>query len=197
MQQLVDQFDLKSKFETDELKHKLKMAGLRGQAPLYAFVFFRMIMPPIVLAMALVYLFVINPELKYPMIVKLMMAFAGGFLGFYLPNMFLENMIQRRQQSLKDAFPDALDMLLICVQSGMSIEAAFGKVAKEIGNQSLELAEEFLADDSRTVLPAGSSSGLREPWHANRSAGHQVGGHRAGAVGALWYAGRPGATRDG
>jgi tight adherence protein C len=41
------------------------------------------------------------------------------------------------------AFPDALDMLLICVQAGMSIEAAFGKVSKEVGNQSLELAEEL------------------------------------------------------
>ena len=57
--------------------------------------------------------------------------------------MFVENLIQRRQTSIKNAFPDALDMLLICVQSGMSIEAAFGKVSKEIGAQSLELAEEL------------------------------------------------------
>jgi tight adherence protein C len=143
MAQLVDQFDLRSKFETDELKNKLKMAGMRGQAPLYAFVFFRMVMPPVVFLAALVYLFVIAPGLEYPVPVKLMMAAGAGFLGFYLPNMFLENIIQRRQQSLKDAFPDALDMLLICVQSGMSIEAAFAKVAKEISNQSIELAEEF------------------------------------------------------
>ena len=57
--------------------------------------------------------------------------------------MFVENQVQRRQQSIKEAFPDALDMLLICVQSGMSAEAAFGKVAAEVGTQSLELAEEF------------------------------------------------------
>ena len=141
--QLVDQFDLRSKFETVELKNKLKMAGMRGQAPLYAFVFFRMIMPPVVFLLALLYLFVIASGLDYPVPVKLMMAAGAGFLGFYLPNMFLQNVIQRRQQSLKDAFPDALDMLLICVQSGMSIEAAFAKVAKEISSQSIELAEEF------------------------------------------------------
>ena len=57
--------------------------------------------------------------------------------------MFLENLVQKRQQSIKQSFPDALDMLLICVQSGMSIEAAFGKVSKEVASQSLELAEEF------------------------------------------------------
>src|SRR5262249_55755075 len=53
------------------------------------------------------------------------------------------NLVQRRQTSIKQAFPDALDMLLICVQSGMSAEAAFGKVADEIGIASLELAEEL------------------------------------------------------
>ena len=168
IQQIIDQFDLRSKFETDDLKHKLKMAGLRGQAPLYFFVFFRLIMPPIVFAVALVYLFVINPELKYPMPVKLMMAAGGGFLGFYLPNMFLENMIQRRQQSLKDAFPDALDMLLICVQSGMSIEAAFGKVAKEIGNQSIELAEEF-------TLTTAELSYLQDRRQAFENLGNRTG----------------------
>ncbi|MFT5509712.1 MAG: tight adherence protein C [Hyphomicrobiaceae bacterium] len=143
MQQLVDMFDLRSKFETVELKQQLKMAGMRGQAPLYGFVFFRMIMPPLVFVLALIYVFLINPDLKYPPLVKLMMAGGAGFLGFYLPSMFLSNLIARRQQALKNAFPDALDMLLICVQSGMSIELAFSKVGKEIAAQSVELAEEF------------------------------------------------------
>jgi tight adherence protein C len=105
--------------------------------------FFRVVMPPIVTLVALFYLFVALPHLSYPPILKVMMALGGGFLGFYLPNMFLRNLIQRRQQSISTAFPDALDMLLICVQAGMSIEAAFGKVSKEIGIQSLELAEEL------------------------------------------------------
>ena len=66
-----------------------------------------------------------------------------GDAGFYLPNVFLNNLITRRQQSINQAFPDSLDMLLICVQAGMSVEAAFGKVSKEVVNQSLELAEEY------------------------------------------------------
>jgi len=67
----------------------------------------------------------------------------AAYFGFYLPNLFVANLIQRRQKSIKRAFPDALDLLLICVQAGMSIEAAFNKVANEIGTRSLELAEEF------------------------------------------------------
>ena len=72
-----------------------------------------------------------------------MMALGAAFLGSYAPSIFISNLIQKRQQSIKMAFPDALDMLLICVQSGMSVEAAFGKVSKEVARQSLELAEEL------------------------------------------------------
>jgi tight adherence protein C len=142
MQQIVDQFNLRSAFESEEIKSKLKMAGMRGQAPLVAYMFFRLVMPIIVVIVALLYLFVLT-NYSYPPIVKLGMAIAVGYLGFYLPNMFIQNLVQRRQQAISQAFPDALDMLLICVQAGMSIEAAFGKVAKEVTTQSIELAEEF------------------------------------------------------
>lgn len=143
MQELVDRLNLRSIFETDELKAKLKMAGLRGQAPLVTYMFFRVVVPIILSILALLYMFVVLTKLTYPPVVKIAIALGVGFGGFYLPNMMLENLIQRRQISIKQAFPDALDMLLICVQAGMSVEAAFGKVAKEISSQSVELAEEF------------------------------------------------------
>ena len=57
--------------------------------------------------------------------------------------MYLGNAIKKRQLSIKRAFPDALDLLLICVESGMSVELAFRKVSAEIGTQSIPLAEEF------------------------------------------------------
>ncbi|HRD75068.1 MAG TPA: type II secretion system F family protein [Hyphomicrobiaceae bacterium] len=142
MQQIVNQFNLRQTFETDEIKNTLKMAGLRGQAPLVAYMFFRLVAPIIVTIGALAYLFFIG-NIQYPPIAKFGMAISAGYLGFYLPNMFLSNLVQRRQQSINSAFPDSLDMLLICVQSGMSVEAAFGRVSKEVASQSLELAEEF------------------------------------------------------
>jgi tight adherence protein C len=57
--------------------------------------------------------------------------------------LFIKNKISRRQLSIRRAFPDALDLLLICVESGMSIEAGFRKVSAEIGTQSIPLAEEL------------------------------------------------------
>ena len=142
MLEIVDKLNLRAQFDSEEVRDKLKTAGLRGQGPLVAYMFCRLIMPVIVAIVALAYLFLIA-DMQHPAIVKIGLAIGAGYLGFYLPNMFIGNLAQRRQDSIKAAFPDSLDMLLICVQSGMSTEAAFGKVAGEIGVQSLELAEEL------------------------------------------------------
>ena len=74
---------------------------------------------------------------------KVTASFAGALFGYYLPDLWVTNTNTRRQQSIMRAFPDALDLMLICVESGMSIESAFTKVAAEIGTQSAELAEEL------------------------------------------------------
>lgn len=142
MQEIVDRFDLRAQFDNEDVRNKLKMAGLRGQAPIVAYIFFRVAMPPLVFLAALFYIFLVM-ELQYPPAIKFLMAVCAGVVGFYLPNVFIENLAQKRQQSIRQAFPDALDMLLICVQSGMSVESAFGKVAKEITQQSVELGEEL------------------------------------------------------
>ena len=142
MLEIVDKMNLRSSFDTEEVRNQLKMAGLRGQAPLVAYMFFRLAMPIIATIAALFYMFFIS-NYEHPPIVKVGISLGIGYLGYYLPNMFVQNQISRRQQSIKAGFPDSLDMLLICVQSGMSIEAAFGKVSQEIGSQSIELAEEL------------------------------------------------------
>jgi tight adherence protein C len=142
MQAIVERLNLRAQFDSEELRAKLKMAGLRGQAPLVAFMFFRVAAPPLVFIVALFYLFVVA-ELGYPPLMKVAIAFAAGCAGYYLPNVFIENLTQKRRQSIQTSFPEALDMLLICVQSGMSVEAAFGKVSREIANQSVELGEEM------------------------------------------------------
>lgn len=142
MSDVVDKFDLRSMWDNEELRDKLKQAGLRGQAPVITYMFFRLIMPAIITVAGLIYMFFIA-DYDYAPIVKIGVAVGACYLGYFLPNMFIENQVQRRQQSIKEAFPDALDMLLICVQSGMSTEAAFGKVSAEVGSQSIELAEEM------------------------------------------------------
>jgi tight adherence protein C len=142
MKSTLDRFKLANLLESEDTRDKLIRAGLRGQAPLVAFMFFRFVMPGIVFVAALFYLFLVTHFAWAPM-VKVTAAFAGALAGFYLPDIFISNVISRRQTSIMRAFPDALDLMLICVESGMSIETAFSRVAAEIGQQSAEMAEEL------------------------------------------------------
>ncbi len=167
MQQVVEQLNLRKMLETHETRDKLRMAGFRGQAPVVAFLFFRVALPVIGFLGGLIYLFFVNDH-GYPAIMRLAFAIGGAYAGFFLPNVFISNLIQRRQKSIKVAFPDALDLLLICVQSGMSIEAAFAKVSKEIGTQSIELAEEL-------TLTTAELSYLQERRQAYENLGTRTG----------------------
>jgi tight adherence protein C len=142
MKATLDRLKLGNVLESEDTKAKLSSAGYRGQAPLITFMFFRFVMPFIVFAVTLFYMFVVL-HLSWPPLQKIGVAFIGALIGFYLPDLFVNNMIQRRQTSIMRAFPDALDLMLICVESGMSIESSFTRVASEIGSQSPELAEEL------------------------------------------------------
>ena len=142
MKKVVDDFNLSKWVGQDQARTMLMQAGYRGQAPYVTYLFFRMAMPIIMLVASSFYIFVVL-KLDYPPMLKLAMSIGGAYFGMYSPNLFLRNKIQRRQQSIKRAFPDALDLLLICVESGMSIEMAFRKVSEEVGSQSVALAEEL------------------------------------------------------
>jgi tight adherence protein C len=142
MKQTVERLKLSNLLESPATRDKLSQAGYRGQAPMVAFMFFRVIMPFVVFAVALFYLFLVT-HFAWSGLIKFGVALGAGLVGFYLPDVFVSNRITKRQQSIMRGFPDALDLMLICVESGMSIEAAFTRVASEIGQQSVELAEEL------------------------------------------------------
>ena len=142
MQHAVRQFNLSRLLETKDTRDRLKMAGLRAQKHVITFLFFRAILPFAAAGATFVYLYVTG-GLGLPPIMRVVVVLFVAYIAFYLPNIFVTNMIKKRQLSIRRAFPDALDLLLICVESGMSIEAAFNKVAEEIGSQSIELAEEM------------------------------------------------------
>ena len=142
MQSIVDQFNLAKWVGQDSARAQLVQAGYRGHAPYVTYLFFRMVMPAALFIFAVVYLFGIL-RLDQPPMVKLAICIAAAYIGMHVPSLFLKNRIQHRQLSIKRAFPDALDLLLICAESGMSIEAGFKRVAAEIGTQSIPLAEEL------------------------------------------------------
>ena len=139
---IVERFNLARKLEDGATVDMLRTAGFRGRAPVITFLAMRLLMPVLTLGVVAFYIFVvIKPD--FPLVAKLAIILVSGYLGLYLPALYVKNRIAKRQKSIRRTWPDALDLLLICVESGMSSEHAFRKVADEIGVQSRELAEEL------------------------------------------------------
>jgi tight adherence protein C len=142
VQKVVADFNLNKWLAQEAARDKLVMAGHRGEAPYMTFLFFRLVTPVVLLAATSVYVFFIA-NMDQGLAVKVALCVLAAYVGMQAPMIYLKNGIKKRQVSIKRAFPDALDLLLICVESGMSVELAFRKVASEIGSQSVPLAEEF------------------------------------------------------
>ncbi len=142
LKKIVDKLDLAKMLEDPGVLKKLIQAGLRGPRPISIFYFCRFALPIICGIGAFVYIWFVNDHgLQLPM--KAGAVIVGFAVGFYGPNLYLENLITKRRTSIMRAFPDSLDMMLICVESGMSIEQGFARVGEEIGSASAELAEEL------------------------------------------------------
>jgi tight adherence protein C len=139
---VVERLNLTKLLEDPKVADKMSQAGFRGPKPLTTFYFFRFSMPFVFLAIAAFYLFVFN-DFGQPVMFRLTLVMVAAVIGFYAPNIYLANRISKRRTSIMQAFPDALDLLLICVEAGMSIEAAITKVSQEIGGSSIDLAEEL------------------------------------------------------
>ena len=139
---VVEDFNLTKWLAQEAARDKLIMAGYRGHAPYVTFLFARAVTPIALFLGAALYVFVIT-QLDKSLTVKLGICIAAAYLGLQAPMLFLKNAITKRQLSIRRAFPDALDLLLICIESGMSVEVAFRKVSTEIAGQSIALSEEF------------------------------------------------------
>ena len=139
---VVEDFNLTKWLAQEAARDKLIMAGYRGHAPYVTFLFARAVTPILLFVGAVLYVFVIT-HMDKSLTVKLGICVAAAYLGLQAPMLFLKNAISKRQLSIKRAFPDALDLLLICIESGMSVEVAFRKVSNEIASQSIALSEEF------------------------------------------------------
>lgn len=170
MQAIVDQYGLKQSLLQEGTREKLAQAGERGEPAVVRYIFSRLVIPIVLFLAAIIYLFGVD-KFDQPAIIRLLIAMGIGIVGVYVPNVLLKNKIQKRQLSIRRAWPDALDLMLICVESGMSIEQAFKKVADEVAVQSMPLAEElalvnaelsYLNDRRKAYENLGKRTGLEQ-----------------------------------
>lgn len=143
MKSILERLKLENLLDARDLKSAMAQAGWRRQSAAITFIFFRMASPILMTVAALVFVSA-NPEYAKKTFAMKMLIFAGAaVLGYYLPNIVLSNSIKKRQAVLTRTFPDALDLLVICVDAGLSIEAAFNKVTEEMALSAPVIAEEM------------------------------------------------------
>jgi len=142
MKRVVEQFNLNRWLGTETARQQLLMAGYRSPGAETGFLFFRMVMPIAMLVASVLYLFVLN-VIDQPVAIRGMIVIGAVLLGIKAPELYLLNATKKRQTEIRQAWPDALDLSLICVESGMSVEHAFRRVSTEIATQSIVLAEEL------------------------------------------------------
>ena len=160
VRQLVEKFNLREALVDDKTVDKLKAAGFRSQNALNTFLAARFLLPFLCLAFAAFWVFVLGGLAEHALPIRMLAIIVAAYVGFYLPNIYVSNKMGKRQKSIRRAWPDALDLMLICVESGISVEAAMRRVAEEIASASTELAEEMVLttaelsflQDRRTAL---------------------------------------------
>ncbi len=168
MKNVVQRFSLEKAFADEGTAEQLARAGYRGPSAMTTYLFLRFVTPFALFILSFAYLS-LTVFADRPLWMNAVYALFLGLVGAYLPTLMLKNQTQKRQMSIRRAWPDALDLMLLCVEAGMSIEHAFKRVAKEIGVQSVELAEEltlttaelsFLEDRTRAYDNLGKRTGL-------------------------------------
>jgi tight adherence protein C len=140
---ILDRFNLWEELNNTTMVKKLRMAGYRGQGPVVTFVAAQVIVPSVIFIITALFAFAVPKQTDYPLFAKLSAVIAATLIGYYAPGFYIKNRINKRQTAVQRSWPDALDLLLICVESGMGLESALAKVAEEILVQCPELAEEF------------------------------------------------------
>lgn len=167
LMQIIPHWKTKQTAGSQDLAAKLRTAGYRNPGAEAVFLFIRMAGPVFGATLCVTILAVNNPGGIVSGFGMALIA-ASAALGYTLPRLLLGALISRRQTRIQRALPDALDLLLICVQSGLSVEAALGRMTKDMPAQCIELAEEL-------GLTLAELSYLPVRWRAYANLGERIG----------------------
>lgn len=139
---IIERLNLRGLLQNPKTLDLIYKAGFRGEAAAIKVTAMRVILAVLFATGTALYIWVVI-DLRQPLGLRLLIVGAAGCAGWWGPIILLKNRFQNRKADIKKNWPDAMDLMLICVESGMSIEAAFRKVAEEIAAQSVVLSEEL------------------------------------------------------
>lgn len=122
---------------------KMLRAGYRSKNAVRMFHAMQFLLAFALLAVGLIYTYVVSRSQQLDLQGMALSTLMPAAFGYYLPIYWVQRRLQTRQQLITEGFPDALDMMLVCVEAGQSLDQSIARVAKEIGAAYPDLAEEF------------------------------------------------------
>jgi len=149
------------------IQQKLAQAGIRKKELGVVVIFARMVLPVVlgIIVGLLVFVFKVFPDWSS---FKKFAAFAAALgLGYKGPEIYIGNLMGKRTKAIRKGLPDALDLLVICAEAGLTVDAAFNRVARELGRAYPELGDEF-------ALTSIEMSFLTERRHAFENLAYRV-----------------------
>jgi tight adherence protein C len=142
MRRATEMLKLRGTAEETRASLRLAQAGIRSEQAVIRYMFMRFALPFVFGVVGILLVYVVN-AFPLPGPLKLPVVMALVVFGAFAPNIYITNAKIKRQQALTKSLPDALDLMIICVEAGLSIDAAFHRIAREFSKGSPELADEF------------------------------------------------------
>ena len=150
-----------------QIQQKLAQAGIRKKELAFAVLFARLVLPIALGSIMVLFIFVLNSFPDWSALKKVIAFGAAIGLGYKGPEIYLGNIIGKRTKAIRQGLPDALDLLVICAEAGLTVDAAFNRVARELGRAYPELGDEF-------ALTSIEMSFLTERRHAFENLAYRV-----------------------
>ena len=143
MRDLLSNLKVLQESQVAAAQQKLAQAGIRKKEWAVAVIFGRMVAPIVLGIIAGVYIYVLDGFPEWGSMKKFFAFAVAVGAGYKGPDIFVQNMITKRTDAIRKGLPDALDLLVICAEAGLTVDAAFGRVARELGRAYPELGDEF------------------------------------------------------
>ena len=140
---ILTQFKMIQDDQVKKTQQRLMQAGIRTKDLAFFIIFARFVLPVVIGIAAVVALYVMHyfPDWSW---FRRYATVAGLLVGSYkAPDIWLKNKVNKRSHAIRKGLPDALDLLVICAEAGLTVDASFNRVAKELGKAYPELGDEF------------------------------------------------------
>ena len=140
---ILTQFKMLQDDQLKKTQERLMQAGIRTKDLAFFIIFARFVLPVVLGAIAIVLIYLMNHWPAWGAF-RRYVTVAGVLIGSYkAPDIWLKNKVTKRSKAIQKGLPDALDLLVICAEAGLTVDAAFGRVARELGKAYPELGDEF------------------------------------------------------